>query len=679
MSQTFRLDSRRCTDLNDGRKTEWLVANGRGGFASASVNQMLNRRYHGLLVAAIEAPVKRYMLLAKLEATVIVDGLTYELGTNDFPEVVAPHGYRLLESFDLRPYPTWRWRLGDTVIEETLCVMDGEDTTFVRFRLVQGDKPTTITVRPLCTSRHFHHLSRAGDMGQPDVQASGESMEVIWPGDRPRMHLSYNGEFRHRGDWYFNFELNTERERGYDFTQDLYMPGPITAALRRGDPSGFVVAASTKPRAWKDYEKAFAAAAAKDEDQLAGSYDADPLLSGLMRATGDFIAERGDLNTVIAGYPWFEDWGRDTFISLPGLCLVPGRFEDAKKIIRAFAGFVDQGMIPNRFPPYGEPPMYNTVDGTLWYVNAIDRYLAYTGDWAFVEKEIYPVLVNIIEAHERGTRHGIHQTADGLLASGEEGYALTWMDARVGDRSITPRIGKAVEICALWYNALRIATNFAERMKDRDRAKRWRTTAELAHAAFNSKFWRSDLCCLYDVVDVNGITGAVDKSIRPNQLLAMSLTYPVLDESRRRSVVAICERDLLTPVGLRTLPSSDPQYKPRYAGDVERRDEAYHQGTVWPWLLGPFVTAYVRAYEGLDTAKQKARRFLDGLLVHLEESGIGSVSEVADAEPPHTPGGCPWQAWSVAEPLRALCEDVLETHPGKSAKERDAKPMPTGA
>lgn len=649
------------------------MTNGRGGYASASVNQMLTRRYHGLLVAAVKPPVERYLLLAKLDATIMVDGLTYELATNDYPETVAPHGYRLLESFSLRPFPTWRWRAGDSIIEQTLCMVDGEDATYVRYRLVQGDKNVTLTVRPMCASRHFHHLQKAADVVAPEIRTTVDGFELAWPADLPSMHVSHNGEFRSRHDWYYNFELRAERDRGYDYAQDLFMPGPIHTTLRRNDSTGLVIAASTTARSWRTHDTVFAAAALRDEDPLAGVQNADPLVGALVRASGDFLVRREQLNTVIAGYPWFEDWGRDTFMSLPGLCLVTGRFDHAKNIIRAFAGHVDQGMIPNRFPPYGEPPMYNTVDGTLWYIHAIDRYLAYTGDWAFIEKEIYPVLVSIIEAHEKGTRHHIHQADDGLLFAGDEGHALTWMDARVGDRSITPRIGKPVEVAALWYNALRIASSFAEKMKDRDRARRWRATAELAHASFNHRFWRTDLCCLYDVIDVDGHPGTTDKSVRPNQLLAISLTHPILEESRRRSVVAICERDLWTPLGLRTLAQSDPAYQARYRGRVEARDEAYHQGTVWPWLLGPFVTAYIRAYEGLDTARVKARRFLDGLLLHLEEAGIGSISEVADGDAPHTPGGCPWQAWSVAEPLRALCEDILVSHP-KPRNSRETPP-----
>ncbi|HWL91929.1 MAG TPA: amylo-alpha-1,6-glucosidase [Phycisphaerae bacterium] len=673
MNPTLSLDSRRCSDLPSSRSLEWIVTNGRGGYASATVNQMLCRRYHGLLVAALEPPVKRFVLLAKLDTTLMVDGLTYELATNDYPEVLAPTGYKLLDSFSLRPYPTWRWRAGDSLIEQTLCMVDGEDTVFVRYRLLQGDRPVSITVRPLCASRHFHHLLHANDAGDPEIVSAGDRIQIVWPQELPDLFLSQNGEFRSRSDWYYNFELACDRARGYDWSQNLFMPGPITATLKKGEADSLIVVASTQPCSWRDHASAFAAAAERDEDLVAQSPDADPLLGALLRATGDFLVRRGEFKTIIAGYPWFEDWGRDTFIALPGLCLVPGRYDEAKQVIRAFAAHLDGGMIPNCFPSYGEPPVYNAVDATLWYVNAIDGYLRYTADWTLVEKELYLVIVNIMESHEKGTRHNIHQDVDGLLFAGEDGVALTWMDACTGERAVTPRTGKAVEICALWYNALRIAASFAERMKDKPRADRWRQSAELAHASFNRRFWRDDVCCLYDVIDVNGEANAVDKSIRPNQLLAISLTHPILDESRRRSVVAVCERDLLTPLGLRTLAPSDPNYRSTYEGNVAARDAAYHQGTVWPWLLGPFVTAYVKSYEGLDSAREKARRFLDGLMFHLEEAGIGSVSEVASGDPPHTPGGCPWQAWSVAEPLRCLCEDILRTHarpPGSSERSR---------
>ncbi|MCG8408543.1 MAG: amylo-alpha-1,6-glucosidase [Phycisphaerales bacterium] len=670
MTQDYNfVDRRRCQDLEGGRYLEWLVTNGRGGFGMGTVHQMLTRRYHGLLVAAVDPPVQRFVLLAKLEATVTLDGLTYELATNDYHEAVHPNGYKRLESFTAQPYPTWRWRTGDVLVEQTLCMVEGEDTTFVRYRLIEGER-VMMTVRPLGTSRHFHHLTHYQDMGPPNVESNESLLAFHWRGDRPSWYLSHNGHFTQRSDWYYRYELALERERGYDASQDLFMPGPVTATLERGDPHGLVFAASTEQRSWQDHASVFAAASrgapSVSGDQGTGVEVStnEPLLEPLLRAASHFIVRRReDLNTVIAGYPWFGDWGRDTFVSLPGLCLVPGRFEEARKIIQAFATYANQGMLPNRFPPYGEEPVYDTADAALWFIHSTDRYVAYTGDWSFIAEHVYAVIMSILEAHEHGSRYGIKVDGDGLLAAGEPGFALTWMDARVSGRAITPRIGKPVDVNALWYNALRIGAEFSKRSQDSKRAQHWTELADRAQEGFNARFWNEEKRCLYDVVDVDGQSGQDDAAIRPNQLLAVSLTQPVLDESKWKSVVEVCEQQLWTPLGLRTLSPNDSEYRPRYEGDVSDRDQAYHQGTVWPWLLGPFVTGYVRAFGESETAKTRARAFLEGLRSHLSEAGLGGVSEVADGEPPHTPGGCPWQAWSVAEPLRVLCENILSTHP----------------
>ncbi|MEK6642743.1 MAG: amylo-alpha-1,6-glucosidase [Planctomycetota bacterium] len=663
------LDKHRCADPNDSGTAEWLVTNGRGGYAMATVNQMLTRRYHGLLVAAVNPPVERYVLLAKLEATAVVDGLTYELATNDFPEAMHPQGYRLLESFSPRPVPTWRWRVGSALIEQSLRMISREDTTVVQYRLLEGNAPVAFSVRPLCTSRHFHHLLNYQDIGPPTVEQTTDAIRLAWSGGRPAWQLSFNATFKPRPDWYYHFTLREEAHRGYDFSQDLFTPGLITTELRPDDDNGLLIVASTQPRTWRDAlsvtlngevsDVAPTISRCKTSDTIL----ADPLVDALTVATAHFLVERGrNGQTVIAGYPWFGDWGRDTFISLPGLCLVTGRHDVARAIIEAFAEHVSEGMIPNRFPDYGEPPQYNTVDATLWYIHAMDRYLTYTGDWLFIAERMLDVVAAIIDAHIRGTRHGIHLTTDGLLAAGEPGHALTWMDAKLPDFAVTPRIGKPVEINALWYNALRIAASFAERAGDTQRADTWAALADRCASAFNARFWNESRGCLYDVVDVDGRTGRSDDRLRPNQLIALSLTHPVLERRHWRDVVDACQRELWTPMGLRTLAPPDPGYRPRYEGDMRNRDTAYHQGTVWPWLLGPFVTAYVRAHGETLHARATARKFLDGLLPHLSEAGIGGISEVADAMAPHRPGGCPWQAWSVAEPLRALHEDILKSN-----------------
>ncbi len=666
------IDQDRCRNLEAGLNLEWLVTNGRGGFAMGTANQALARRYHGLLVAAIDPPVERFVLLAKLDATVTIGEATFDIATNDYVGAVHPHGYRFLESFSSRPYPTWRWRTGDAIIEQTLCMAEGEDTTFVRYRLVDGPR-LRISVRPLSTSRHFHMLTCSLDLGAPNVISRGDRLVFQWDGQRPSWSLSHNGTFSPMPDWYYQFFLPTEALRGYDFKQDLFCPGTIEAELRPDDPVGLVFAATTQDRSWRVCDRAFAETGRLHQASITNSGAPDPLLESLTLAARDFLVARGDdLSTVIAGYPWFGDWGRDTFISLPGLCLVPGRIDDARKIILAFADHVDAGMIPNRFPDFGEAPAYNTADATLWYVHAIDRYLAYSGDWTFIARRMFPVIADIIQAHERGTRHGIGAGEDGLLAAGKPGLAVTWMDAQLAGRAVTPRIGKPVEINALWYNTLCIAAAYAECLGRTDLASRWKQAADRARVTFNERFWNGATGCLHDVIDVNGEGGTADPAIRPNQLLAISLTHPVLEASRWKDVVAVCERQLLTPMGLRTLSPLDPAYVGRYGGDLASRDNAYHQGTVWPWLIGPFVTAYVKAFGGSQASRSRAGEFLRALTPHINEAGIGSISEVADGDPPHVPGGCPWQAWSVAEPLRALCEDVLATHPPAPREERPA-------
>lgn len=650
--------------VDDCRRTEWLCPNGRGGFAMAAVNQMLTRRYHGLLVAAVDPPIERFVLLAKLDATVTIGGLTYELATNDYPEAVYPQGFKLLDSFTTEPYPTWLWRAGDALIEQTLCMVHREDSVFVRYRLISGLGPVQLVVRPLCTSRHFHSLASYQDIGPPTIEESEQRVTLHWPSGRPTWHLSSNGTFRCRSDWYWRFVLNAEADRGLDCQQDLFMPGLISATLHVGEETGLVIAATTaNDRTWRTWKSAFDHAASRRAAEALEPASEDPLLAPLSRATRDFVVDRAESKTVLAGYPWFSDWGRDTFIALPGLCLVTGRYAEARSIIETFARHVSGGMIPNRFPDFGESPEYNTADASLWYIHAIDRYLAYSGDWEFIADQMYDVVAGMLAAHEAGTRHGIRLAGDGLLCAGEPGYALTWMDARVEGRSITPRIGKPVEINALWHNALRIAETWATRRKDRAAAERWQLLAKRAASAFQWRFWNESQHCLNDVVDCDGQEGTSDSSIRPNQLLAISLTHPILDRIRWKSVVDVCERELLTPVGLRTLAPGEPAYAGRYEGHMAQRDARYHQGTVWPWLLGPFVTAYVRAAGESPASRKHARRFLEGVEAHLWQAGIGSVSEVADGDPPHRPGGCPWQAWSVAEPLRVLCEDILQFEP----------------
>lgn len=632
---------------------EWLITNGRGGFASGTVNQTLTRRYHGLLVAAVEPPVKRYLLLAKLDATVFIGGHRFELDTNEYHDARHPQGYQYLIHFEAAPRPTWRWRLGNTILEQRIEMIDGVDATRVQYRVLQGESPVDIALRPLCTCRHFHHLTDAGGQGNPFLQPSDHCIYLEWDDELPAWLIEHDGMFELQTDWYYGFQLAWERQRGYDYEQDLFSPGLIRKQLLPNNGGLNLLARtrdaqSTGPLALRIED------ANRDVDEPG---DGDEFVAALTRTAAQFVVRReSDLRTVIAGYPWFGDWGRDTFIALPGLCLVTGRFDDARRIIEMFSKTIDRGMIPNRFPPYGEPPQYNTCDATLWYVHAIGRYLDYTDDWAFVERVCWPALLQIITQHLDGTSHGIVVDADGLIKAGEPGFALTWMDAKLGDRVFTPRIGKPVEINALWYNALRYAAKIAQRVGNSVAADQWSAAADKNHAAFNARFWNDETGCLFDVVEDDGRPQDHCGKIRPNQLFAISLPHAVLEPSRRASVIKVCRERLLTPMGLRTLAPNDPSYIGNYAGTLDARDAAYHQGTVWPWLLGPFISAWITT-EGAS-AVPAARDSLQGLRAHLSQNGLNGISEVANGDPPHLPEGCPWQAWSVAEVLRVLREDL---------------------
>ncbi|MFO0972248.1 MAG: amylo-alpha-1,6-glucosidase [Phycisphaerae bacterium] len=650
-------------DLLRLRSLEWLATNGRGGFAMGTPANLLTRRYHGLLIAAIHPPADRWLLLAKLEPTLIVHGERVDLATNDYVGAVHPHGYQALDSFAPAPLPAWRFAgPAGALVEQELWMAPGRDATFVRFRLLAGPPEVGLELRPLCTSRSMHALAERGQLGEPRIDARPHGFSVQF-NNRPALHVDARGEFRALPDWYYQFVLAAEADRGQADRQDLFMPGPLTGSLRLGDDAGLIVAAGSEPVSAAEWRTTRDAALAGASAAPLPEAVRDPLATALARATAPFIVARGTGQSVIAGYPWFADWGRDTFIALPGLCLVTQRFDVARNIIDAFVGAIDRGMVPNRFPDVGERPDYNTVDAALWFVHAIDRYLAYSRHWSFVAERAWPALCAVLDAYQAGTRHQIRCDRDGLLAAGEPGAQLTWMDAKVGDQVITPRIGKPVEVQALWYNALRIGAQLAERIGDASRAERWSDAAYAAAHSFNARYWNGDAGCCLDVVDANHVPGSVDPAIRPNQLLAISLTYPVLEPHRWAGVVEVCRQKLLTPIGLRTLDPDHADFRAHYRGDLPNRDRAYHQGTIWPWLLGPFISAAVRAAGNTPAARRAARGWLAGLEAHLDAAGLGSVSEVAEAEPPHRPDGCPFQAWSVAEPLRALVEDVLDAGP----------------
>jgi predicted glycogen debranching enzyme len=476
------------------------------------------------------------------------------------------------------------------------------------------------------------------------------------------------------GDWYRNFEYDAERERGLDFSEDLFNPLVLSFDLRSRRQASII--ASTEERDAAQAVEYRQAEITRRRKAMVASPIEDSFAQSLAGAADQYLVSCGDERTVIAGYHWFSDWGRDTMIALPGLTLSTGKYDVARSILRTFAKYVDRGMLPNRFPDAGETPEYNTVDATLWFFEAARAYLSYTGDLEFVRNELYPMFADIISWHVRGTRYGIKVDDSGLLVSGALGVQLTWMDAKVGDWVVTPRRGKPVEIQALWYNALCIMEDLASRRGEEAARKRYRHMATVAHWSFNRLFWNEDLGCLYDVV--NG--GPPDSSIRPNQIFAVSLPHSMLSRDRARSVVEKVEEHLLTPFGLRSLAPSDPQYRGCYTGGPTDRDGAYHRGTVWSWLLGPFITAYIKVNGGNEEARRQAQAWLPPLESHLAEAGLGHVSEIFEGDAPHRPCGCIAQAWSVAEILRVYLEDIRGLRPNtrQSGRPVQSKNLPVG-
>ena len=652
-----------CSDLNSAVSREWLETNGLGGFASSTIIGLNTRRYHGLLVAATKPPVGRYVLLSKVEETLFIESQPFDLSANRYPGVVHPQGFRYLKQFRLDPFPVFTYEIEGIEIEKSVFMVHGENTTVIQYQLTKNNHPESpknlrLEVRPLIAFRDYHSTTHenGGINGAIDQRLGAVSITPYQ--GLPALHLAHNAvEVVKTSDWYRNFEYDAERERGLDFQEDLFNPLLLKFDFRLRRQAAII--ASTEQRDASQVADLRQREIARRSTVVASSPVNDGFAQTLTAAADQYLVSRGKEKTVIAGYHWFSDWGRDTMIALPGLTLPTGKHDVAKSILRTFAQHVSQGMLPNRFPDAGETPEYNTVDATLWFFEAARAYLAYTDDAEFVRRELYSVFVDIIGWHVRGTRYGIKVDPSGLLASGEPGVQLTWMDAKVGDWVVTPRRGKAVEIQALWYNALRTMEDLAQRFGDDAGRKRFGNMASVASWAFNRLFWNENGGCLYDVV--NG--GPPDPSIRPNQIFASSLHYSMLSGERAKAVVEKVREHLLTPYGLRSLAPSDPQYRGHYTGGPAERDGAYHQGTVWPWLLGPFITAYIKVNGGSEAARNQAAEWLKPVENHLCEAGLGHISEIFDGDAAHRPCGCVAQAWSVAEVLRTYVEDVKGIQP----------------
>jgi predicted glycogen debranching enzyme len=632
-----------CVSVSDD--VEWLEPDGLGGFASGTSSGVRTRRYHALLLSARTPPSGRQVLVAGMDVTLEVDNSTLALSSQRYaPGVVHPDGTSRIDTFDIDPWPTWRYRVDERlVIEQSLFVPNGLPITVLRWRVCEGSPEARLTVRLFLAGRDYHSLHH--ENGAFRFEATVDGSRVSWrPYDGVQQILAVsNGAYRGQADWYRQFLYTEELARGLDAVEDLASPGLFEWELSRGDATLILATQS---------EATSAVLTRGEHGEVAGMLREQErqrrarLPGALERAADTYLVRRGAGATIVAGYPWFTDWGRDTFIALRGLCLATGRYAEARDILVEWAGAVSGGMLPNRFPDAGDAPEFNAVDGSLWYIVAAHEWLTSDPSIATADRlRVEAAIEGILDGYSRGTRFGIRADEDGLLAAGVPGMQLTWMDARVGDRVITPRIGKPIEVQALWINALRIGTL---------RCARWNEPFERALRAFGERFWSSAAGALYDVVDVDHIPGSVDPSFRPNQILAVGgLPLAVFEGDRARRVVDEVERQLWTPIGLRSLAPDDHQYVGRYGGSVASRDGAYHQGTAWPWLLGPFVEAWVRVRGNSAAARAEARtRFLNPLLAHLSTGGVGHLPEVADGDPPHRPGGCPFQAWSVGEALR---------------------------
>jgi predicted glycogen debranching enzyme len=645
---------------------EWLVTNGIGGYASGTVSGALTRRYHGLLFAALQPPLGRTLLLTKLDETAHYGDIPYNLYTNHWQNnVIEPQGYLNIEHFALEgTLPTWQFAIADALLQKQIWMQQGQNTTYVQYTLQRSTLPLKLTLKALVNYRDYHGNTTANGWQMQSEPVECGLRVVAFPGAVPFYLFSASQEDGTQSPalapahtWNFGFDLPLERQRGLSDREDHLHIATWETILQPGETITFIASTEPNPelngmvalQSRRHYEQQLLQQWQTAQSGLADT--APDWIRQLVLAADQFIVDRPLPNqptgkTIIAGYHWFGDWGRDTMISLPGLTLTTGHLETARSILLTFAKYINQGMLPNRFPDAGEVPEYNTVDATLWYFEAIRHYYKATQDKMLLQ-DLFPVLLDILDWHRRGTRYQIQvDPTDGLLYAGQAGVQLTWMDAKVGDWVVTPRIGKPVEINALWYNALRTMAQFATNLGQS--AREYDALANTTLISFK-RFWNTDKGYCYDVIDGPDGNSA---DLRPNQLFAISLPESPLESPQQRSIVDICGQRLLTSYGLRSLSPDHLNYQGQYGGDQVQRDGAYHQGTVWGWLLGPFVLAHLRVYGD----RAQARKFLSPMADHLMNDGVGSLSEIFEGDAPMNPCGCIAQAWTVAEVLRVWTE-----------------------
>jgi predicted glycogen debranching enzyme len=633
---------------------EWLLTNGRGGYAGGTISGANTRRYHGLLIDSPPEGGERRLFVSKLHEELTIGGRTYYLASGEVADGQRQCGHVHLLEFVLDSIPTFVYRVEDVYLIKELFMVRGEATTIVRYTL-ESPRLCKLRIYPLVNNRSHHDLS-GGQQWAYEKKAGPAGINVMLQGGQVLTLDCSTGSFSELCTWYYNMAYPREKERGEPYVEHHFIPGYWEMAMPAS--GEFAISLSLHGSRLSDYRACCLAEKVRQKEAALRIRSNKPHCRELARAIDHFVIERKGETGVIAGYPWFDEWGRDTMISLPGLLLVPGRFAEAKQVLARYGRYERNGLLPNFIPDNGEP-QYNSVDASLWYFQAVKSYLDYTGDLEFVGDEIYRVLKNIIHSYRLGTDYGIVMDADGLITAVAKGVQLTWMDAKIEDWVVTPRYGKTVEVNALWYNALHFMTRLACALGDNKDRKLYSELTLRVHENFAPAFW----CMRHDYLADLVYRTERDERLRPNQILALSLPNKLLKPQQEQLVLSAIGRHLYTPYGLRTLAPYETDYHPRYEGDRFSRDGAYHQGTAWAWLVGPYVTAIRRTYNYSTHSRRMAARVLAPLFHHLYDFGLGSVAEIFDADHPHTPGGCPFQAWSVAELLRAYVEDILEKRP----------------
>lgn len=649
---------------------EWLVTNGLGGYASSTIPGLNTRKYHGLLVAAMSPPLRQMVMLSRVEDSIIHQGQSFPLASCEYPGVISPQGYRLLRAFNPEPFPRWAYQGDGWTIEKQLRLLPGENTVCLSYTLLGGAQLVELELNPLFALRGMHELMYQWN-GRLSVESTGKGTpyshhRIPATNRSPEVFFAHEGRFEAAPEWYLNTIYRCESRRGYAGLEDLWRPGKVRWTLQPGQTVHF--ACSTDPI---DLGRIVSVIARQDSSSghaVIHELERDSTFDALARAANQFIVQgsgRGgeagaeSETHVIAGYPWMPDAGRDSLIAFTGLLLTTHRFDEARSLLQRYALREERGLIRAEWSPASATALHYPADVSLWFVNAVWQYLRHGGDTSFVLAQLLPAIDSILRHFRDGTACGVTVDVDGLISSNDPGSAPTWMDAKLGEWVITPRMGRAVEVNALWFNAQSIAAALARMAGQESCGSQWLAHAETTRIAFNQRFWNADLQCCYDVVG----DAKSDASIRPNQLLAISLPFPVLAVDRRAAVLNIVRTELLAPCGVRTLSAKDPNYRPAYGGTVFERDRAYHQGTVFAWLLGPYISALVKVGGRTQAVRNEAFDLLKGCLTYLNGNGLGQLCELFDGNAPRHPGGLRASARSVAEVLRCYAEDILNRNP----------------